>query len=308
MEKLSSIGQLEWLRNTILARDAKRKTQVLICMTGCRAYGASEVMEAVEKEVKKQGLSNAVEIRATGCHGFCAKAPVMAIEPLGIQYQEVDPEAASQIVDITLKNNRLIDRLAYKDPVTGAPVFYRNQIPFYKKQERRVLANCGRISPTHIDHYIAAGGYQAVAKMLSKMTPEDVIAEVTDAKLRGRGGAGFPTGLKWKFTRQARGRPKYIICNADEGDPGAFMDRAILEGDPHAVLEGMLIGAYAIGAEYGYIYVREEYPIAIEHLTIALEQAKELGLLGENILGTGFNYDLSLKMGAGPLCAARKPL
>lgn len=299
MEKLSSIGQLEWLRNTILARDAKRKTQVHICMTGCRAYGASEVMEAVEKEVKKQGLSNAVEIRATGCHGFCAKAPVMAIEPLGIQYQEVDPEAASEIIDMTLKNNRLIDRLAYKDPVTGAPVFYRNQIPFYKKQERRVLANCGRISPTHIDHYIAAGGYQAVAKMLSKMTPEDVIAEVTDAKLRGRGGAGFPTGLKWKFTRQARGRTKYIICNADEGDPGAFMDRAILEGDPHAVLEGMLIGAYAIGAEYGYIYVREEYPIAIEHLTIALEQAKELGLLGENILGTGFNYDLSLKMGAG---------
>lgn len=299
MEKLSSIGQLEWLRNTILARDAKRKTQVLICMTGCRAYGASEVMEAVEKEVKKQGLSKKVEIRATGCHGFCAKAPVMAIEPLGIQYQEVDPESASQIVDMTLKNNQLIDRLAYKDPVTGAPVFYRNQIPFYKKQERRVLANCGRISPTNIDHYIAAGGYQAVAKMLSKMTPEDVIAEVTDAKLRGRGGAGFPTGLKWKFTRQAPGRPKYIICNADEGDPGAFMDRAILEGDPHAVLEGMLIGAFAIGAEYGYIYVREEYPIAIEHLTIALEQAQELGLLGENILGAGFNYDLSLKMGAG---------
>jgi len=299
MEKLSSIGQLEWLRNTILARDAKRKTQVHICMTGCRAYGAAEVMEAVEKEVKKQGLSKEVEVRATGCHGFCAKAPVMAIEPLGIQYQEVDPEAASEIVDMTLRNNRFIDRLAYKDSVTGAPVFYRNQIPFYKKQERRVLANCGRISPTRIEHYIAAGGYQAVARMLSKMTPEDVIAEVTDAKLRGRGGAGFPAGLKWKFTRQAEGRPKYIICNADEGDPGAFMDRAILEGDPHAVLEGMLIGAYAIGAEYGYIYVREEYPIAIEHLTIALEQAQELGLLGENILGTGFNYDLSLKMGAG---------
>jgi NADH-quinone oxidoreductase subunit F len=299
MEKLSSIGQLEWLRNTILAQDAKRKTQVHICMTGCRAYGASEVMEAVEEEVKKQGLSKEVEIRATGCHGFCAKAPVLAIEPLGIQYQEVDPESASKIVDMTLKNNRFIDRLAYKDPVTGAPVFYRNQIPFYKKQERRVLANCGRIDPTRIEHYIAAGGYQAVAKMLSKMTPEDVIEEVIAAKLRGRGGAGFPAGLKWKFTRQAEGRPKYIICNADEGDPGAFMDRAILEGDPHAVLEGMLIGAYAIGAEYGYIYVREEYPIAIEHLTIALEQATELGLLGENILGSGFNYDLSLKIGAG---------
>ncbi len=299
MEKLSSIGQLEWLRNKILAWDAQKKTQVQVCMTGCRAYGASEVMEALEEEVKKQGLSKEVEVRATGCHGFCAKAPVIAVEPLGIQYQEVDPEAASQIVDMTLRNNRFIDRLAYKDPVTGAPVFYRNQIPFYKKQERRVLANCGRIDPTRIDHYIAAGGYQAVAKMLSKMTPEDVIEEVIAAKLRGRGGAGFPAGLKWKFTRQAEGHPKYIICNADEGDPGAFMDRAILEGDPHAVLEGMLIGAYAIGAEYGYFYVREEYPIAVDHLTIAVEQAKELGLLGENILGTNFNFELSLKMGSG---------
>jgi NADH-quinone oxidoreductase subunit F len=299
MEKLASIGQLEWLRNKILALDSQKKTQVQVCMTGCRAYGAAEVMEALEEGVKKQGLSKKVEVRATGCHGFCAKAPVIAIEPLGIQYQEVDPEDASEIVDMTLKQNRFIDRLAYKDSVTGAPVFHRNQIPFYKKQERRVLANCGRIDPTRIDHYIAAGGYQAIAKTLSKMMPEEVVEEVTDAKLRGRGGAGFPAGLKWKFTRQAQGRPKYIICNADEGDPGAFMDRAILEGDPHAVLEGMLIGAYAIGAEYGYIYVREEYPIAVEHLTLAVEQAQESGLLGENILGAGFNFELSLKMGAG---------
>ncbi|HUU79893.1 MAG TPA: NADH-quinone oxidoreductase subunit NuoF [Acidobacteriota bacterium] len=299
MDKLSSVGQLEWLRNKILARKGEAKYVVQVCMTGCRAYGAAEVKEALEQEVRQQGLSGQVEIRSTGCHGFCAKAPVIAIEPMGIQYQEVDPEDAAGIVALTLKNDRLIEHLAYRDPVTRKPVFYRAQIPFYMKQERRVLSNCGRIDPTNIEHYIAAGGYQGVVKALSKMTPELVIEEVTAAKLRGRGGAGFPTGLKWSFARKAEGRPKYIICNADEGDPGAFMDRAILEGDPHAVLEGMLIGAYAMGAEYGYIYVREEYPIAVEHLKLALAQMRELGLLGENILGTGFNLDLTLKMGAG---------
>jgi NADH-quinone oxidoreductase subunit F len=240
-----------------------------------------------------------VEIRATGCHGFCAKAPVMAIEPLGVQYQEVIPDDAGEIVAQTLKRSQLIDRLAYRLPKTFQPIFYRSQIPFYAKQERRVLSNCGRIDPTNIEHYIAAGGYQAFVKALSKLTPEQVIDEVQSAKLRGRGGAGFPTGLKWKFARQSKGRPKYVVCNADEGDPGAFMDRAILEGDPHAVLEGMLLGAYAMGSEYGYIYVREEYPIAVDHLTIAIEQANELGLLGEGILGTGFSFDLSLRLGAG---------
>ena len=299
MEKLLSVGQLEWLPHKILSNMDEAKTVVQVCMTGCRAYGSADVKEALEKEVKQQGLSEQVEIRATGCHGFCAKAPVIAIEPMGIQYQEVEPADAAEIVDHTLKRNRFIDRLAYKDPQTENPIFYREQIPFYKRQERRVLAHCGRIDPTQIEHYIAAGGYRAIVKALSKMTPEEVIEEVLAAKLKGRGGAGFPTGLKWKFARQAANNPKYIICNADEGDPGAFMDRAMLEGDPHAVLEGMLVGAYAMGAEYGYMYVREEYPIAVEHLTIALEQMTELGLLGENILGTGFNFSLQLKMGAG---------
>ncbi len=299
MKRVRSIGELEWFRNKVLAEMDRPKTVVQVCMTGCRAYGSAEVKEAVSDEVKRQGLSDQVEVRGTGCHGFCAKAPVIAVEPLGIQYQEVDPEDAAQIVDMTIKNGQLIDRLAYKDPKTGNPLFYRNQIPFYKKQVRRVLANCGRIDPTKIRHYIAAGGYQGIVKALSKMTPEGVVEEVSSAKLRGRGGAGFLTGLKWSFVQKAEGHPKYIICNADEGDPGAFMDRAILEGDPHAVLEGMLIGAYAMGAEYGFIYVREEYPIAVEHLSIALEQMKELGFLGENILGQGFNFDLSLKMGAG---------
>ena len=299
MEKLSSIGQFEWFSNKIRGATDERKTVVHVCMTGCRAYGSAEVKEALESEVKHQGLTRQVEVRGTGCHGFCAKAPVITVEPLGIQYQEVNPNDAPEIVSLTLKKNQLIDRLAYKDTLTKKPIFDFNQIPFYRKQVRRVLAHCGRIDPTKIEHYIAAGGYQGFVKALSGMTPEEVIEEIATAKLKGRGGAGFPTGLKWKFTRQSEGRPKYIVCNADEGDPGAFMDRALLEGDPHAVLEGMLIGAYAIGAEYGYIYVREEYPIAIEHVSIAIEQMKGLGLLGENILGTGFNFQLSMKMGAG---------
>ncbi|MBN1627721.1 MAG: NAD(P)H-dependent oxidoreductase subunit E, partial [Deltaproteobacteria bacterium] len=299
MERLQSIGQLEWFRNKIRARTDRAKIVVQVCMTGCRAYGSAEVKDALEEEVKIQGLSGLVEIRSTGCHGLCAKAPVIAIEPFGIQYQEVSPDDAGEIVNVTLKHNRFIERLAYRDPKTDKPIFYRNQIPFYMKQERRVLANCGRIDPTIIEQYIAEGGYQAIVKALSKMTPEDVIDEVTSANLRGRGGAGFPTGKKWDLARKADGSPKYIVCNADEGDPGAFMDRALLEGDPHAVLEGMLIGAYAIGAEYGYIYVREEYPIAVDHLSIAISQMQELGILGKNILGTGFNFELELKMGAG---------
>jgi NADH-quinone oxidoreductase subunit F len=299
MEKLHSIGQLEWFRNKIKAGRDRGKAEVHVCMTGCRAYGSADVLASLEEEIKRQGLTREVEVRSTGCHGFCAKAPVIAIEPMGIQYQEVSPEDASEVVTATLKNNRLVDRLAYRDPVTGKPIYYRNQIPFYEKQERRVLARCGRIDPARIEDYVAEGGYEALVKAISTMTPEQVIEEVKKAKLRGRGGAGFPTGLKWEFARRASGRPKYVICNADEGDPGAFMDRAMLEGDPHAVLEGMLIGAYAMGAEYGFIYVREEYPIAVNHLHTALEQMRALGLLGENILGTGFQFELSLKMGAG---------
>jgi NADH-quinone oxidoreductase subunit F len=299
MARLASIGELETYRNKLLSLEDKGKSRVNVCMTGCRAYGAAEVLAALQEEVKRQGLSGSVEIRSTGCHGFCAKAPVMAIDPMGIQYQEVLPGDAAEIVSVSIKRNRVLDRLAYKDVQTGYPIPYRDQIPFYRKQVKRVLANCGKIDPTRIEHYITAGGYQAIVKALASLTPEKVITEVTASRLRGRGGAGFSTGLKWQFARQAQGRPKYIVCNADEGDPGAFMDRAVLEGDPHAVLEGMLIGAYAIGAEYGYIYVREEYPIAVEHLTIAIEQMKELGLLGENILGTGFHFELSVKMGAG---------
>ena len=296
---ITSIGQLEWLRNKIISAPDKKRIVVHVCMTGCRAYGAAVFRDALAEAVTDRGMDGEVEIRSTGCHGFCAKAPVMAIEPMGVQYQGVEPADAAEIVDKTLMQNQLVERLAYQDPKTGQPIYYRDQIPFYQKQLRRVLANCGRIDPTKIEHYIAAGGYKAFAKALSRMTPEAVIEEVVDAKLRGRGGAGFPTGIKWRFARQTQSCPKYVICNADEGDPGAFMDRAILEGDPHAVIEGMLIGGYAMGAEYGIIYVREEYPIAVTHLSIALKQCGELGLIGKNILNTGFDFELSIKMGAG---------
>jgi NADH-quinone oxidoreductase subunit F len=299
MTRLGTIGDLERYRNEILAREGRGRTRVNVCMTGCRAYGAAEVRDALAAEVRARGLDGEVEIRSTGCHGFCAKAPVLSVEPLGIQYQEVGPQDAPEIVRQTLEENRIVERLVYRDPRAGTAVPYRSEIPFYKDQVRRVLANCGRIDPVKIEHYIGAGGYQAVVRALSKMTPEQVIEEVTAAGLRGRGGAGFPTGRKWAFAREASGRPKYVVCNADEGDPGAFMDRAVLEGDPHAVLEGMLIGAYAMEAEQGFVYVREEYPIAVEHLRAAIEQMLELGLLGENILGTGFDFHLSLKMGAG---------
>ena len=299
MEKLASLEDLKALCTSIQSASSAHPTVVHVCMTGCRAYGSAAVKDALEQEVKARGLEQEVEIRSTGCHGFCAKAPVIAVEPLGVQYQEVTADDAGLIADRTLKNKELLEQLASRDPETSRPVFQRDQIPFYHKQERRVLKKCGRIDPTRIQDYIQAGGYQALAKVLAGLSPEQVIEEVQAAKLRGRGGAGFPTGLKWKFARQASGSPKYIICNADEGDPGAFMDRAILEGDPHAVLEGMLIGAYAIGAGIGYIYVREEYPIAVDHLRLALKQCRELGLIGENILDSGFDFELHLKMGAG---------
>jgi len=300
MDKFESVGQLEWARNKILADADPGKTVVHVCMTGCQAYGAAAVKAALDDEVRKNGLSKTVEIRSTGCHGFCAKAPVIAVSPLGIQYQEVDPEDAAEIVDVTLKKKRFIDRLAYQDAKIQQPIFHIDQIPFYRKQEKRVLAKCGRIDPTQIEHYIAGGGYQALARALSKMAPDQIIETVTNAKLRGRGGAGFPTGLKWKFTRAAQSRPKYIVCNADEGDPGAFMDRAVLEGNPHSVIEGMVIGAYGIGnCHEGAIYVRNEYPMAVENAGLALQAARDLGLLGDDIAGSGFSFDIHIRRGGG---------
>jgi len=300
VKKLKSPSDVKALQKSILnEKDLSKQVVKVCCTTGCRAGGALKIIDALKQELAGCNIEDKIEIKKTGCRGFCENGPVMAIEPDDIFYNKIEPGDVPDIVSETLVKGEPVNRLLYTDPDTKSKIMCEKDIPFFGKQVRRVLANCGQIDPTSIEDYIAAGGYQAFAKALSSMTPELVIEEVIASKLRGRGGAGFSTGLKWRFARQAEGQPKYIICNADEGDPGAFMDRAVLEGDPNVVLEGMLIGAYAIGAEYGYIYVREEYPIAIEHLTIAIEQMKKLGLLGENILGTRFQFDLSLKMGAG---------
>lgn len=297
MERLAGIDELAAYREQLQPTGDSQRICVRVCMTGCRAYGAAEVKEALVQEVHRRGLD--VEVRETGCHGFCAMAPVMAIDPQGLFYQGVSPEFVPQIVEQTFIKGRPVPHLLYEDPRSGERIPLAKEIPFYKGQVRRVLANCGLIDPKRIDHYILQGGYGAFAKVLTSLSQGEVIETVKRAKLRGRGGAGFPTGVKWGLAREASGTPKYIVCNADEGDPGAFMDRAVLEGDPHAVLEGMLIAAYAIGAERGFIYVREEYPIAVEHLKTAISQAKEMGLLGQDILATGLNFQLELKMGAG---------
>jgi NADH-quinone oxidoreductase subunit F len=300
LKKLKSPSHLEAFRQEILSiQDPNKQAVKVCCTTGCRAGGSLKIIDAIEQEISARGLENKIEVKKTGCRGYCENGPVMGIEPENYFYNRVDPNDVPDIVSDTLIKGLPVDRLLYLDPETKKLIKYEKEIPFFGKQIRRVLANCGRIDPTKIEDYFAAGGYKALVKALTRMSPEQIIDEVIAAKLRGRGGAGFPTGLKWRFTRQAEGRRKYIICNADEGDPGAFMDRAVLEGDPHSVLEGMVIGAYAIGADYGIIYVREEYPLAVEHLQIAINQMKELGILGNNILGTGFHLDIALSMGAG---------
>jgi NADH-quinone oxidoreductase subunit F len=299
MRKLSSIEELESYRTSILTKEDPEKIRVRICMTGCRAYGAKEIKRALAEEINTGGLGDRVEIISTGCHGFCARAPVMTVDPEDIFYQQLFPQDVPEIVSQTLKKGKIVERLLYEDPTTGKRIVHSRDVPFYKKQTRNILRNCGRIDPTNISHYIARDGYAALGKVLGLGSPVKIIEMVKKSGLRGRGGAGFPTGLKWSFARAAKGSPKYFICNADEGDPGAFMDRALLEGDPHSVLEGMIIGGSAIGAKHGYIYVRAEYPIAVEHLKIAIRQAKELGFLGEDILGSGFSFDIRIKQGAG---------
>lgn len=299
MTGLLSVKSLASFKDECANEIAAKKYCIRICMTGCRAYGAEEVKESLIREISVRGLKKSIEVRETGCQGFCAKAPVISIDPMGIFYQEVSPADAADIVVKTIQNGDVLGHLLYEDIKTGIKMPTINQIPFFKLQNRRVLRRCGIIDPKKITHYIGMDGYSALAKTLNGLTPEEIISEVKNSGLRGRGGAGFPTGMKWQFARSSLSDTKYIICNADEGDPGAFMDRAVLEGDPHSVIEGMIIGAYAIGAQFGYIYVREEYPIAVDHLRIAIEEARELGILGENILGSSFSFDLQLKKGAG---------
>jgi len=257
------------------------------------------IIEALKEELIKRKLENEVRIVQIGCPGFCSQGPLMIIYPEGILYCEVSPDDVPEIVEETIIKGRTVERLLYEDPIAAQLVTHYSEIPFYKKQKRVLLKNCGLIDPENIDEYIAEGGYEALGKALFEMSPKNVIEEIKKSGLRGRGGAGFPTGLKWEFTKNARGEKKYIICNADEGDPGAFMDRSILEADPHSVIEGMLITGYAIGVNEGFIYCRAEYALAIRRLKIAISQAMDYGLIGENILGSDFSFRITIKEGAG---------
>ena len=267
--------------------------------TSCAASGSRSVLDVFQSEVAARGLTDEVRVVETGCRGFCAMGPVMIVYPEGIFYCQVQPDDVPEIVEETLVKGRVVERLTYKEPASQQAVPFYKDIPFYGKQLRITLRNCGLINPENVGEYIARGGYEALAKVVTEMTPEGVIDEVKRSGLRGRGGAGFLTGLKWEFTQKAPGNIKYVVCNADEGDPGAFMDRSILEGDPHSVIEGMTICGYAIGAQEGYVYCRAEYPLAIRRLHLAIAQAEELGLLGDNILDTGFSFHLKVKEGAG---------
>jgi len=253
----------------------------------------------LQEEIGRRGLAEEVRVVETGCRGFCSMGPVLTVEPSGTFYVNVQAADIPELVEETLVKGRVVQKLLYKEPASRKAVQHYDQIPFYARQMRIVLGNCGRIDPTSIEEYIAVGGYEALGKVLTSMTPDAVIEEIKKSGLRGRGGAGFPTGRKWEHTRHAKGDVKYVIANGDEGDPGAFMDRALMEGDPHAVIEGMIIGAYAIGAHQGYIYVRDEYPLAVKNLSIAIQQAREFGLLGQDILGSGFDFDIKIVRGAG---------
>lgn len=276
------------------------RAHVLVCTgTGCTASGSPAVYKAFQEELSRRKLDREVMLVETGCHGMCEMGPIVVIYPEGAFYCRVTAEDVPEIVEEHLYKGRLVERLLYTVPNEMTKVPHYKDIPFYSKQRRVVLRNCGYINPEHIDEYIARDGYQALAKALLEMTPEKTLDEVKRAGLRGRGGAGFPTGLKWEFARKAAGDKKYIICNADEGDPGAFMDRSVLEGDPHSLIEGMLLGAYAIGADEGYVYCRAEYPLAIKRLKNAIAQAEEYGLIGDNIMGTDFSFHLHIKEGAG---------
>jgi NADH:ubiquinone oxidoreductase subunit F (NADH-binding)/(2Fe-2S) ferredoxin/NAD-dependent dihydropyrimidine dehydrogenase PreA subunit len=268
-------------------------------LVSCLHDKAPDLMPALKAEVKRRGLEGEVRVVEAGCRGFCSMGPVLLVQPDGLFYIGLQAADVPELVEETLVKGRVVERLTYKEPTTRKRIPYYKDVPFYSKQMRVVLRNCGLLNPQSIDEYIAAGGYQALGKVLTSMTPEQVIAEIKKAGLRGRGGAGFTTGQKWEFARKAPGDVKYLVANGDEGDPGAFMDRSLLEGDPHGPLEGMIIGAYAIGAHQGFMYVRDEYPLAVKNIGIAIDQAREYGLLGKDILGSGFDFDVRVVRGAG---------
>ncbi|MCK9440172.1 MAG: SLBB domain-containing protein [Methanothrix sp.] len=300
MARLTSIQDLEILRDEIERKKDPKRKEVAICTgTGCLGLGARKVVSTFEREVEKRGLEKEIHIKETGCPGFCEKGTLVVVYPPGIYYMGVSPDDVPEIVANTILKGELVSRLLYLDPATGQKAILEEDIPFYNHQMRLLIKNNIKVNPKNIYDYIALGGYAALTRVLSQMTALEVIEEIKKSGLRGRGGGGFPTGKKWESTALAPGQPKYVIVNCDEGDPGAFMDRALMEGNPHSVLEGLIIGAYAVGAHTGYIYVRMEYPLAVENANFALHQARELGLLGENILGSGFDFDVSVHRGAG---------
>ena len=300
MPTLSTFRKLDMLRARLREQRKSITKTVAICGgTGCQAACSRDVIDAVKKELSGQNLSEEVRLCVTGCHGFCEQGPVMVIEPGNTFYCHVTSDDAPEIVSRTVARGELVERLLYTDPVSGKKIQREAEIPFYMAQDRQLLSQNRMVDPCSIEDYIAAGGYSALTKVLKGISPGDVVSQIKASGLRGRGGGGFPTGRKWSECREAPGDEKYVICNADEGDPGAYMDRCVLEGNPHLVLEGMMIGAWAVGAKKGYIYVRNEYPLAVKHSRVAVKQARELGLLGDNILGSSFSFDVEIARGGG---------
>jgi NADH-quinone oxidoreductase subunit F len=300
MARLESREALESFRNSLHAKyqNAKKKLISVCAGSGCGAYGTTKVHQALMAELAEQDLQNDVEVKLTGCHGFCEKGPIMVIHPEGIFYPQLKEENIPEIVEKTIKNGEMVQSLFFKDPATKKRIAHEKDIPFYKLQKRIIFGNNGIIDPTSIEDYILVGGYTALEKALFKMTPEEIIDQVKKSGLRGRGGGGFPAGIKWETCRKYD-EPRYVIGNADEGDPGAYIDRSLLEGNPHSIVEGMIIGAIAVGSHEGYVYVRHEYPLAVKNLKIALQRARELGLLSDNILNSGFDFDIHISRGGG---------
>jgi len=300
MPRLDSVAAYETFQKSVALVADEAEACVAVCAgTGCQACGAKKVLAAFEAAIAERGLDRKVRLVGAGCPGFCEQGPVVVIHPEETCYLKVAPEDVAEIVSTTLVDKKLVERLAYVDPSNGERATRESEIPFYRRQERRLLSNSIRLDSRSIEDYVALGGYSALAKALGQMTPEQVLVEVEKSNLRGRGGAGFPAGRKWRGSRDAPGDVRYVIVNADEGDPGAFMDRALLEGNPHSILEGLILGAYAIGAHEGYIYVRQEYPLAVQNVLRAIGQAEEHGFLGKNILGSGFDFVVKVHRGAG---------
>jgi NADH-quinone oxidoreductase subunit F len=300
MKKLSCAAELESLRNQIVSASDPRRTIVTICSgTGCPGAKSEGLYQTFREGAQKLGLDGGLAIKQTGCVGFCERGPIVIVRPKGIFYERVKRADVARILDETIVKGQVIDELLFVDPATGRRCPLTEEIPFYNQQKRIVLRRCGEIDPLDIRDYIADGGYSALAKALASMTPEEIVGSIEKSGLRGRGGGGYPTGRKWRGCRDAHGYPKYVISNADEGDPGAFMDRGLIEADPHSMVEGMIVGAYAIGSNHGYVYIRNEYPLAVVTLRAALAQAREYGLLGKSILGSGFDFDIHISRGGG---------